>query len=59
MYGNSIFSASNTADIGVSNRMRRQVGKLNVYMPGAENFIEVRDGQEDDVDMADAWHSIF
>jgi hypothetical protein len=59
MYGNSIFSAANTADVGVSDRKSRRVGKMNVFRPGAENFIEVRDGQEDDVDMADSWHSIF
>jgi hypothetical protein len=59
MYGNSIFSAANTADVGVSDRKSRRVGKMNVFRPGAENFIEVRDGQENDVDMADSWHSIF
>lgn len=59
MYGNSIFSAANTADVGVSDRKSRRVGKMNVFRPGAENFIEVRDGQERDLDMADEWHSIF
>ncbi len=59
MYGNSIFSAATTADIGVSDRKSRRVGKMNVFRPGAENFIEVRNGQERDLDMADEWHSLF
>ena len=49
-----------TAEIGAgSNRKSRFVGKLNVVRPGAENFIEYRNGQGADVDRAVPWHSIF
>ncbi len=59
--GNEISkTGSGTTEIGAgSNRTSRRVGKLNVFGPRVQNFIEYRNGQGADVDQADPWHSIF
>ena len=68
--GNKIYkTGAATAEIGAgSNRKSRPVGKLNVFGPKAENFIQFECSgcspsdtlpKDRDVDQADPWHSIF
>jgi hypothetical protein len=59
--GNKIFkTGAETAEIGAgSNRKSRKVGKLNVFGPGAENFIKDGLGRDVKGDQDDPWHSIF